>query len=67
MKYRVNAVTGQLDLTLDKDELDGVYVFKIGDTMTGELIINPTSGNTSLTAKKNIVVKAGQKIYFDGA
>jgi len=46
---------------------DSRYVNVPGDTMTGALTITPASGDTSLTANKDIVLKAGQKIYFDGA
>ena len=45
--------------------LDDVYVNVTGDTMTGELIITP-AGDTALTANKDIVLKAGQKLVFDG-
>ena len=40
---------------------------KIGGTMTGHLIIDPSSGDRALTVKKDIYLKAGQKLYFDGA
>jgi len=46
--------------------LDGRYVLKAGDTMTGELVITPASGNTALTANKDIILKSGQKLIFDG-
>jgi len=49
-----------------EDDAAGKYVDKTGDTMTGELIINST-GTTSLTANKDIVIKAGQKLILDGA
>lgn len=39
----------------------GVYVRVIGDTMTGELTINPTTGTDALT------LKAGFRLVFDGA
>ena len=40
---------------------------KTGGTMTGELIIAPSSGVKSLSVTKDIYIKAGQKLYFDGA
>ncbi len=43
------------------------YVKIIGDTMTGALTITPASGDTALTANKNIILKSGQKLIFDGA
>ena len=47
-------------------QLQDLFVEIIGDTMTGELIIDPSSVDTSLTAKKDIILKADQKLYFDG-
>ena len=46
--------------------LGGAYVKVIGDTMTGPLTITPVSGDTALFANKDIVLKAGQKLIFDG-
>ena len=43
---------------------DDLYVHTTGDTMTGELILNPT-GDTALTVKKDVYLKAGQKFYLD--
>ena len=43
-----------------------LYVLKAGDTMTGELIINPASGDNALDAQQNIKVKSGKKIIYDG-
>jgi len=65
-EYNFNPFTNKLDETLSNAELNARYVRKIGDTMSGELIISP-AGDTSLTANKNIVLKAGQKLIFDGA
>jgi len=48
------------------DYIFGAYVQVIGDTMTGPLIITPASGDTALIANKDIVLKAGQKLIFDG-
>lgn len=49
--------------------LDTIYL-KLdasNDPLTGELTITPASGTTALTANKAIVLKAGEKLYFDGA
>ena len=48
------------------NELDDEKVAIAGDTMTGALTITPASGDVALTANKNIVLKAGQKLIFDG-
>ena len=45
---------------------DGYYVKLVGDTMSGALTITP-SGDTSLISNKNIILKSGQKLIFDGA
>lgn len=37
------------------------------DPLTGELVITPASGTTALRANKNIVLKSGMKLIFDGA
>lgn len=66
MAWKYNIFTKKLDNTKSTTELDADYVKKIGDTMSGELVITPT-GDTSLTANKDIVLKAGQKLIFDGA
>jgi len=70
MTLRINPVTGKLDKVRSPASLhtllDGRYVLVVGDTMTGPLVISP-AGDTALTANKNIVLKAGQKLIFDGA
>jgi hypothetical protein len=40
--------------------LDARYVLAAGDTMTGTLVLAPTTGDTALT------IKADTKIYLDG-
>ncbi len=40
--------------------LDARYVKKSGDTMTGSLILSPTTGDNALT------IKADCNLYFDG-
>ncbi len=37
------------------------------DPLTGELVITPAAGTTALRSNKNIVLKSGQKLIFDGA
>lgn len=36
------------------------------DPLTGELVITPASGDNALKANKDITLKAGQKLIFDG-
>ena len=52
---------------ITKRKADIRYVNVPGDTMTGALTITPASGDTALTANKDIVLKAGQKMIYDGA
>jgi len=61
--------TGQVKVTgvLSQSAADALYVKKAGDTMTGELTIEPSSGTVSLDCKKDIVIKAGQSIILDGS
>jgi len=66
-KWTVNPFTGKIDATLDKSYADGRYVNVPGDTMTGALVITPTTGTESLRANKDIVLKTGQRLIFDGA
>lgn len=65
-QLKVNPTTGLLDLIGMTATEAEAYVKIIGDTMTGALTITP-SGDTALTANKNIVLRAGQKLFFDGA
>jgi len=48
----------------------GSYSFLRLDTdncpLTGELIITPTTGNTAIRANKDIILKSGQRLVFDG-
>ena len=37
------------------------------DPLTGELVITPASGTNALKANKDITLKSGQKLIFDGA
>ena len=61
--------------TLDGTNFSGIpdsalvldYVEVAGDTMTGELIIDPVAGDIALDCQKNITLKSGQKIIYDGA
>jgi len=63
---KINPTTNKLDLVLADDDLDGVYVRIIGDTMTGPLVISPSS-ETSLTSNKDIILKSGRRLVFDGS
>ncbi len=51
---------------LTRTQADSRLVKKSGDTMTGLLTITPSSGDIAIRANKDIVLKAGQKLYFDG-
>ena len=64
-KLVYNALSNRFDLVGMTAEEAAAYVLKAGDTMTGMLTITP-SGDTALTANKDIVLKAGQKLVFDG-
>lgn len=37
------------------------------DPLTGELVITPTNEEVALRANKDIVLKSGRKLIFDGA
>jgi len=65
-KWTINPFTGKIDATLDKSYADGRYVNVPGDTMTGALIITPSTGTEALKSNANIVLKTGQKLIFDG-
>lgn len=49
-----------------ENKYDDRYVLVVGDTMTGKLVIKPTSGDDSLYTDKRIIIKSGQRLYFDG-
>ena len=65
-EHLINPSTGNLDKVRSNSDLDDRYVKKTGDTMTGQLTITPASGDTALKADKDIILKAGQKLIFDG-
>jgi len=57
-----------MDTDVLEDFFDSKYL-KLdtsNDPLTGELVITPASGTTALRANKDIVLKAGQKLIFDG-
>lgn len=65
----INPSTGNLDKIQSESYLDTLYL-KLdcsNDPLTGLLTITPASGNTALKADKDIILKAGQKLIFDGA
>ena len=73
MSFRYNPFTDKLDKVKSKAEqqvdLDDVYVNETGDTMTGALNItlpSPALEETALYVNKNISLKAGRKLIFDG-
>jgi len=47
MAWKFNVFTGTFDATWSEAALNGLYVLKAGDTMTGPLVISP-SGDTAL-------------------
>jgi len=58
-----------VDTDVLEDFFDSLYL-KLdcsNDPLTGELVITPASGDNALKANKNITLKAGQKLIFDGA
>ena len=59
MKLVFNAVTGKFDLVGMTAEEVAQYVLKAGDTMTGELTINPSTDEA-------LTVQSGKRIVFDG-
>lgn len=63
---KFNPLTGTFDLVGMTASEASAYVKIIGDTMTGQLTITPSSGDTALKADKDIVLKSGQKLIFDG-
>lgn len=67
-KLSLNPVTGKLDLIGMTAEEAAAYL-KLdasNDPLTGELVITPASGTNALKANKDITLKAGQKLIFDG-
>jgi len=72
--YKVNPFTGRLDNT-GKSLADLVtalepYFLRLdasNDPLTGELVITPSSGTNALKANKDITLKAGQRLVFDGS
>ena len=73
MTLKYNPTTDKLDKVNSKSEmqnkLDDVYVNETGDTMTGALNIalpSPSTDEPALQVNKDIVLKAGRKLVFDG-
>ena len=65
MPYKL-PIEGLDRVGITRTQADSRLVKKAGDTMIGLLTITPASGNTALRANKDIVLRAGQKLYFDG-
>lgn len=73
MTWKYNPFTDKLDKVNSRAEIrikvDDDYVNVPGDTMTGTLNIvlpSPASEETALYINKNVVLKAGAKLIFDG-
>jgi len=71
LKY--NPVTDKLDRVNSEADIHNMiaddYVNVTGDTMTGLLNIalpSPSTDEPALQVNKNIVLKAGRKLVFDG-
>ena len=69
MPWKYNPFTDKLDrVELSEDDADAIYL-KLdcsNDPLTGELEIDPATGDVSLRSRKAIILTAGQKLYFDG-
>jgi hypothetical protein len=70
MAWKYNPFTGVLDIgtNFTMSVADGRYL-KLdtsNNPLTGELKIIPASGNTALTAHKDIILFAARKLYLDG-
>lgn len=63
-----NAVSGKFDLIgMTSSEISAYLKLDCSnDPLTGELVITPASGDNALKANKDITLKAGQKLIFDG-
>ena len=62
--------TAYLDaINLNGTDINSVYLKldSSNDPLTGELIITPSAGTNAIKANKDITLKAGQKLIFDGA
>ena len=58
---------GSQDLTKAFADLLYLRLDTSNDPLTGELVITPASGTNALKANKDITLKSGQKLIFDGA
>lgn len=70
---KLNPTTGELDYYRSDDNIEdvvsGKFVKKAGDTMTGDLMLPKMTATTPGYSyfAGGIVIKAGQKLIFDGA
>ena len=70
--FKLNVFSGNLDIVLGMstifEGLSGNFLMldTSNDPLTGELVIDPASGDTALDVKKGISLKAGQKLIVDG-
>jgi len=75
MAWVYNPFTKKLDKSVSKTALDAGYVKKPSDTMGGTLtfdeIYTPSpaasASEPALRAGRNIIIKNGHKLIFDGA
>lgn len=69
MPYKLNIFTGNLDLVRSDGSIAGTFLRldTSNDPLTGELYIAPSSGTSALRVTKAVIIKDGEKLYFDGA
>ena len=74
MAWKYNPFTKKLDQVHSTAELDAAYVRKPSDTMTGTLTFSDIYGPSpaasatepAIRANRNIIIKCGHKLIFDG-
>ena len=70
---KFNPFTKKLDYVISSAEvvaIGDVYYLRLdcsNDPLTGQLTITPSSGGIALKANKAIEIKAGERLYLDGA
>jgi len=75
MAWKYNPFTKKLDASVSTGALDAGYVKKPSDTMGGTLTFSETytpspaasESEPALRAGRNIIIKNGHKLIFDGA
>jgi len=74
MAWKYNPFTKKLDASVSKTTLDSGYVKKPSDTMGGTLTFSDTYAPSpassaiepAIRANRNIIIKLGHKLIFDG-